>query len=83
MASTTPSRAGHVVIEPDRCKGCALCVEACPEKCLSVGEQLNRRGTRFAVYTHGCTGCGLCFYVCPEPGAVVVTRPPARVREVA
>ena len=66
---------GLLQIDTDECKGCGLCVEACPPKVIHIGERLNRYGYRTAVYTgSGCTGCGICFLVCPEPGAITVLR---------
>jgi NAD-dependent dihydropyrimidine dehydrogenase PreA subunit len=68
-----PPDGGLVVIEPEECKGCGLCIPACPVKVLRLGEGLNAHGYHPAEYNGaGCTGCGICFYVCPEPGAVTV-----------
>jgi 2-oxoglutarate ferredoxin oxidoreductase subunit delta len=64
---------GDVKISEHHCKGCGLCIEACPAKVLIQGDLLNRQGYYSAVYTgSGCTGCGICFYVCPEPDAITV-----------
>ncbi len=66
---------GMVEMNPEECKGCGLCVEACPPKVLRLGEHLNRYGYHPAEYLGtGCTGCGICFYVCPEPGGIRVLR---------
>jgi 2-oxoglutarate ferredoxin oxidoreductase subunit delta len=66
---------GVLRIDTDECKGCGLCVEACPPKVIQLGERLNPYGYRTASYLGaGCTGCGMCFLVCPEPGAVTVLR---------
>ena len=66
---------GLLYIDTDECKGCGLCVEACPPKVIHIGERLNHYGYRTAVYAgSGCTGCGICFLVCPEPGAITVLR---------
>ena len=66
---------GLLQIDIDECKGCGLCVEACPPKVIGMSEGLNHYGYRTAVYAgHGCTGCGICFMVCPEPGAITVLR---------
>jgi 2-oxoglutarate ferredoxin oxidoreductase subunit delta len=66
---------GWLRVDGDECKGCGLCVEACPPKVIGLTEKLNRFGYRTAKYTgRGCTGCGICFVVCPEPGAITVFR---------
>lgn len=74
MATEKPDR-GLVQVNTEECKGCGLCVEACPPKVLRVSEGLNRYGYHPAAYDgHGCTGCGICFWACPEPGAITVLR---------
>ncbi|MGA7525231.1 MAG: 4Fe-4S dicluster domain-containing protein [Acidobacteriaceae bacterium] len=66
---------GLLRIDTDECKGCGLCIEACPPKVIELSERLNPYGYRTARYLGaGCTGCGMCFLVCPEPGAVTVLR---------
>lgn len=66
---------GLLRVDQNECKGCGLCVEACPPKAIQMGEQLNHYGYRSASYSGaGCTGCGICFMVCPEPGAITVMR---------
>jgi len=66
---------GMIKIDNDECKGCGLCVEACPPKVIGLGDHLNHYGYRTAVYAGtGCTGCGICFMACPEPGAITVMR---------
>ncbi|MBN1150797.1 4Fe-4S binding protein [candidate division WOR-3 bacterium] len=62
-----------VVINASLCKGCGLCIEACPKKCLVFSPDLNEKSYHPAAYTgEGCIGCGICFYACPEPGAIEV-----------
>lgn len=66
---------GKVMIDVEECKGCGLCVESCPPKCLQLMPELSSYGVHPARYTgQGCTGCGICFYCCPEPGAITVFR---------
>ncbi|HXY11018.1 MAG TPA: 4Fe-4S dicluster domain-containing protein [Terriglobales bacterium] len=66
---------GKVIIDANECKGCGLCVESCPPKCLELAHGLSAYGVHPAQYTGvGCTGCGICFYCCPEPGAITVYR---------
>lgn len=66
---------GLLRVDVDECKGCGLCVEACPPKVIGMSERLNHYGYRTATYAgSGCTGCGICFMVCPEPGAITVLQ---------
>jgi NAD-dependent dihydropyrimidine dehydrogenase PreA subunit len=66
---------GLIRVDSDECKGCALCIEACPPKVLALSQRLNHYGYRTATYSgSGCTGCGICFFACPEPGAITVLR---------
>jgi 2-oxoglutarate ferredoxin oxidoreductase subunit delta len=70
-----PRGCGMVELNSEECKGCGLCVEACPPKVLLLADHLNRYGYHPATYAGvGCTGCGICFFVCPEPGAIMVLR---------
>lgn len=65
----------NLEIDAEECKGCALCVETCPEHVLALSSRLNRSGYHPAIYAGaGCTGCGLCFYCCPEPAAIRIER---------
>ena len=67
-------RKGIVWVDSDRCKGCRLCVAACPTGSLRIGESVNRLGYHPAEFLQGtgCTACGVCFYACPEPAAITV-----------
>jgi len=63
------------IIEKDQCKGCRVCVNSCPNHCLSIGSDINILGYQYArSVPEGCTACGICFYVCPEPGAIRVYK---------
>jgi NAD-dependent dihydropyrimidine dehydrogenase PreA subunit len=64
---------GKVEILEEECKGCGLCVTACPIQVIKLTDRLNGHGYHPAMYLgEGCTGCGICFYACPEPGAITV-----------
>lgn len=65
----------HVIVLADECKGCGLCIDACPLNILEFADVLNGMGYRPARYKgEGCSACGSCFYTCPEPGAITVIR---------
>ncbi len=66
---------GKLDLNPEECKGCGLCVEACPPKVLQLAPSLNRYGYHPVIYRgEGCSGCGICFFACPEPGGITVWR---------
>ncbi len=83
MTNVPHRDAGLLRVYTDECKGCGLCIEACPPKVIRMDEALNPYGYRTARYAGaGCTGCGICFLVCPEPGAITVLRA-AKPRQAA
>lgn len=67
---------GTVVIDTDRCKGCDLCVVACPCDVLTLASKdVNDRGYHYAMMSKplDCTGCTSCATVCPD-GCIEVYR---------
>lgn len=66
---------GRIEIDPERCKGCQLCIHACPGKLIEVSTRLNAAGYYPAVpkVTLECTACGMCWQVCPD-AAIAVYR---------
>jgi len=60
---------GTVVIDRERCKGCALCVGVCPQALLQMDSRYNSRGYRpvqFEDPSNLCTGCAICAVICPD-----------------
>jgi 2-oxoglutarate ferredoxin oxidoreductase subunit delta len=58
-----------LAIASDRCKGCELCVTACPHHVLALDEAVvNVLGYHPVVLVDpaGCTSCVLCARVCPD-----------------
>ncbi|MFH1784363.1 MAG: 4Fe-4S dicluster domain-containing protein [bacterium] len=57
-----------IVIDKKKCKGCAMCVHACPKHLIIMSKEFNKKGYHPAHFTSekDCTGCGLCFQVCPD-----------------
>lgn len=61
---------GTVTIDVNRCKGCSLCIDACPQSVLVLDDNLfNARGYHPVSYRDPdskCTGCALCAVNCPD-----------------
>ena len=58
---------GTVVIDVEACKGCDLCIDACPPGVLVMTtDTVNARGYRYPQLHPGCTGCRACSQICPD-----------------
>lgn len=63
-----------IIIDKELCKGCELCVLACPQKSLQLSEEINIKGYRIVELSYdNCTGCINCALVCPD-SAIAVYR---------
>lgn len=65
-------------IAGERCKGCELCVTACPKHVLELDTTIvNVLGYHPVRLTDadGCTSCAFCARVCPD-GVFTVYAPP-------
>ena len=56
------------VLNVDNCKGCGLCIRACPKSLLKFGEVINTQGVRFVTMTgeSQCVSCACCAINCPD-----------------
>jgi len=65
---------GDIVINTERCKGCEVCVAACPLAVIAMSKEVNSKGYHFAMKVNNeCTGCTNCALVCPD-GVITVYR---------
>ncbi len=72
---------GKVIFDIETCKGCELCIEACPLDSLELSPKLNAQGYHYAVLVKdNCTGCVNCALVCPD-AVITVYRERKKQRE--
>lgn len=59
---------GAIVVNVERCKGCDLCVVACPSDVLALSKEANSKCYNFSHMEtpDNCIGCSACAYVCPD-----------------
>jgi len=58
---------GKVVFDIETCKGCELCIQACPQDSLELSPGINAQGYHYIVLVKdNCTGCTNCALVCPD-----------------
>lgn len=62
-------RRGRVIVFPNWCKGCGLCVEFCPMKVLEQSGD----GRVVVAHPEQCTACRWCELHCPD-FAIFVTE---------
>ncbi|MCI6160638.1 MAG: 4Fe-4S binding protein [Prevotellaceae bacterium] len=67
---------GAIVVNTDRCKGCALCINACPKGVIEqVAKRVNVHGYSYVqpARPDDCIGCAACAIVCPD-GCITVYK---------
>lgn len=68
---------GRIVIDRDVCKGCYLCIKACPKGLLKKSTEPNLHGdfpTEFNDPQNACIGCAMCAMNCPDVAIKEVYR---------
>ena len=58
-----------LTFKTDYCKGCGLCVTACPKKILVIAaDKINKKGHHPAecIDEGSCIGCAFCATMCPD-----------------
>ena len=66
---------GVIIVDTERCKGCEVCIGACPTEVIGMASEVNSKGYRYAYMENAdaCTGCTNCAIVCPD-GVITVYR---------
>lgn len=60
---------GKVKFDEDICKGCGLCIIACPKHIIALDKnKINAKGYNpaYVVDEDACIGCGNCAIMCPD-----------------
>jgi len=61
---------GRVIVDAEKCVGCAGCAAVCPPRCIQVSDPSpDRRVLEFLL--ERCTYCARCVEVCPEKAITV------------
>lgn len=65
----------EIKVYKEICKGCRMCIGACPKGILEMSRDLNAVGDQYCVQTNKekCIGCAFCGMICPE-AAIEVYR---------
>lgn len=73
---------GTVKIATELCKGCELCISACPQECLVLTNHINLKGYRYIELKNDtCTGCTNCSLVCPDAVFTVYRQSKASLKK--
>jgi 2-oxoglutarate ferredoxin oxidoreductase subunit delta len=66
---------GAIVVDKERCKGCNLCITACPVQVIALHKEVNNKGYNYAFMQQAdaCIGCSNCGWVCPD-GCIAVYK---------
>ena len=57
-----------ITVDEALCKGCGLCVNACPKKLMILSDRLGDKGYHPAECSDddACVSCAICAVMCPD-----------------
>lgn len=66
---------GAIVVDIEKCKGCEVCIGACPNSVIELAKEVNGKGYHYAFMAKPdeCIGCANCAIVCPD-GVITVYK---------
>ena len=66
----------EIIINPNYCKGCGICIEFCPLHVLQSSKEINAKGYLLPepIDIGTCTQCQLCVIVCPDLAIAVTPK---------
>jgi 2-oxoglutarate ferredoxin oxidoreductase subunit delta len=65
---------GTIVIDTEKCKGCAVCTTGCPANVIALSKKVNSKGYNYLeMQNDACIGCANCAILCPD-GVITVYR---------
>lgn len=67
MGDTVTKKTAKAKANTSLCKGCRLCVGACPKDAIIPLDELNGEGYEIIhIEEEKCIGCGQCYTICPD-----------------
>ena len=59
-----------ITVKSNYCKGCELCIDACPKKIIKASAKINAKGYHYAEVEEkdqaACIACKMCYDICPD-----------------
>ena len=59
-----------ITVKSNYCKGCELCMVACPKKIIKASAKINAKGYHYAEVEEKdmatCIACKMCYDICPD-----------------
>ena len=77
MQAIMMAKKSKITFHIHRCKGCGLCVSACPRGNIRMSEALGTDGYPYAelIDPAKCNRCGLCYQMCPDAAIEIPEEP--------